>query len=131
MTTSSDAARQVMSNVQWIRLVHSLFQDMLSLALKVYIIVLVRQREYVWFASVALACFSVSINVTLIFGEQQPSTLYSQRWHTNVWVLWLQQPSTTLYYQGVLYLLAARHRQGLGIHVDAEHMHCSRSFHSA
>jgi hypothetical protein len=72
LTTSSDAAKQAMSAVEWLRLVQSLFQDTLGLALQVYIVVLVRKRDYVRFASIALACFSLAINVALMWSEKQP-----------------------------------------------------------
>lgn len=71
-TTSSDAAKRAMAAVEWMRLVQSLFQDILGLALQAYIIVLVRQQDFVRFASAWLATFSMAINVALMFGEKQP-----------------------------------------------------------
>ena len=75
LTTTSDTAKQAMSTVEWLRLVQSLFQDILGLALQVYIVVLVRQKDFVRLTSIGLSCFSMAINVALMFGEKQPCTL--------------------------------------------------------
>jgi hypothetical protein len=61
-----------MSNVEWTRFATALFQDLFGLSLQLYIIVLVRERGFVRFASVGLACFSMGVNVALMFGEKQP-----------------------------------------------------------
>jgi hypothetical protein len=67
-----DAAKSRMVTVEWLRLVQSLFQDMLGLTLQFYILVLVRRRDIVRFASIVCACFSMAINVALMWGEKQP-----------------------------------------------------------
>lgn len=74
LTATSDAAKRAVSTVEWTRFVQALFQDILGLALQVYIVVLVRERDYVRFVSIGLACFSMAINVALMFGDKQPCT---------------------------------------------------------
>jgi hypothetical protein len=72
LLATTTSAERAMSNVEWTRFATALFQDILGLALQLYIIVLVRERDYVRFASVGLASFSMALNVALMFGEKQP-----------------------------------------------------------
>jgi hypothetical protein len=71
-TQSSHTAKQIMATVDWMRLVQSLFEDIFGLALKTYVIILVRQRDDMRMISCVVSAFSASINVALMFGENQP-----------------------------------------------------------
>lgn len=72
LTTTFDTFRQKMSTVQWLRLVQSLFQNLLGLALHVYILVLVRENNWIRYIAVTLNGVCMSLNVALKFGDKQP-----------------------------------------------------------
>lgn len=77
-----------MSTVQWLRLVQSLFQNVLGLAMHVYILVLVRENNWVRYTAVTLCGICMSLNVAMKFGDKQPRARFSIAASHAVNLLW-------------------------------------------
>lgn len=65
-------SRNMQQSADWLRLVECIFQGIPSVTLQCYVVILSQETTIVRVAAIVLGMISMSINVAIIFGEDQP-----------------------------------------------------------